>query len=102
MIRYFISLLQALKPRPAFQVLVVAEQKAIGRKSYETNYLIKQLGEAGVEAGKAMQNAGKSMMSCTGCAPAIFIPDQQVRDLNKCPKCGSQAVKKEIVEHTVP
>jgi RNA polymerase subunit RPABC4/transcription elongation factor Spt4 len=58
--------------------------------------------EALQSAGAALQNAGKSMMCCTGCVPALFIPDRQVVDLNKCPKCGSKAVKKETVEHDVP
>ncbi len=58
--------------------------------------------EALEEMGKAMQNAGKSMMCCTGCAPAVFIPNQQVRDLSKCPKCGSHAITKQIVTHDVP
>lgn len=52
--------------------------------------------------GAALSNAGKSMMCCTGCAPAALIPNQQAVDLNKCPKCGSRAISKEIVEHEVP
>ena len=59
-------------------------------------------GEALESPGAALQNAGKSMMCCTGCMPAVLIPDQKVRDLSKCPKCGSSAVKKDIVEHQVP
>jgi hypothetical protein len=51
------------------------------------------------EAGNAMQDAGKAMMCCTGCLPAVFIPTKTPIDLNKCPKCGSRAVTKEIVEH---
>ena len=35
--------------RHVFRVLVVAEQKALGREAFETQYLIKQLAEAGVE-----------------------------------------------------
>jgi site-specific DNA recombinase len=34
--------------RRAFQVLVVSEQKSLGREQYETAYLIKQLAQAGV------------------------------------------------------
>lgn len=51
--------------------------------------------------GNAMQQAGKSMMCCTGCFPALLIPNQKVVDLSKCPKCGSKAVKKEQVTHEV-
>jgi len=48
-----------------------------------------------------MQNLGKSMMCCTGCAPAAVIPNQKVKDLGKCPKCGSQAIKKEKVTYEI-
>jgi len=57
--------------------------------------------------GSGMQNAGKSMMCCSGCVPAVLIPSQQekqmkeINDLNKCPKCGSRAIEKEIVTHQV-
>jgi len=53
-------------------------------------------------AGAALQNVGKSMMCCTGCGPAIFIPNAQAVDLTKCQKCGSRAITKEIVAHDVP
>ena len=53
-----------------------------------------------IKAAK-MQNAGKAMMCCSGCLPAILIPDKKVVDVDKCPKCGSKAVKKEIVTHEV-
>jgi site-specific DNA recombinase len=43
------SLLAALKPKPPFARLIVAEQKALGRETSETLYLIKQLSQAGVE-----------------------------------------------------
>jgi hypothetical protein len=52
-------------------------------------------------AGAALQNAGKAMMCCTGCVPALFIPNKEVVNLDKCPKCGSKAVTKETVEHEV-
>lgn len=43
------ALLAALTPRPPFQVLIVSEQKSIGREMSETMYTIKQLAQAGVE-----------------------------------------------------
>ena len=52
-------------------------------------------------ASNAMSNCGKSMMCCGGCAPAILIPDKKTIDLNKCPKCGSKAITKEVVTHYV-
>lgn len=52
----------------------------------------------------SMSNAGKDMMCCTGCFPALFIPEKQekeVKDLNQCPECRSKAVNKEEVIHNV-
>lgn len=51
--------------------------------------------------GNNMQNLGKSMMCCSGCSPAALIPNKQVIDFDKCPKCGSRAVKKEKIVHGV-
>ena len=47
-------------------------------------------------------NAAKTMLCCAGCFPALLIPNKKVLDLDKCPKCGSHAVKQERVEHEVP
>lgn len=58
--------------------------------------------EALESAGAALQNAGKSMMCCTGCGPALFLPNAKVTDLARCQKCGSRAVKSERVDHAVP
>lgn len=57
--------------------------------------------EALENAGNSMQNCGKSMMCCSGCVPAVFIGNKPVKDLKKCPKCGSRAITKEVVTHTV-
>jgi len=54
-----------------------------------------------MNAGAAQFNAGKAMMCCGGCIPALLIPDKKVIDYNKCPECGSSAVTKEIVEYAV-
>jgi DNA invertase Pin-like site-specific DNA recombinase len=45
----FQHLLRSLHPRPAFDILIVAEQKAIGRETYDTQHTIKRLAQAGVE-----------------------------------------------------
>ncbi len=45
----FMRLIGALDPRAPFRVLVVSEQKSLGRESYETGRYIKELAEAGVE-----------------------------------------------------
>jgi len=52
-------------------------------------------------SGAAMSNCGKSMMCCSGCAPALLIPDKKVVPLGQCPKCGSRASTSEIVTHEV-
>ena len=54
--------------------------------------------------GKQMSQAGKSMMCCGGCLPALFIPNSektQIKELDVCDKCGSKAVTKETVTHHV-
>lgn len=48
-----------------------------------------------------IHNASKAMMCCGGCLPALLIKEKGVIDLDKCPKCGSRAVKKEVVTHNV-
>lgn len=48
-----------------------------------------------------LSNFGKDMMCCTGCMPALIIPDKKVTDLNKCPNCGSKAIYKEEVIHEI-
>src|SRR3954470_14593771 len=45
----FQRLMAALQPKPPFDVLIVSEQKSIGREAFETNFVIKQLAQAGVE-----------------------------------------------------
>ena len=45
----FMRLMSMLEPKAPFQVLIVSEQKSLGREAFETNYSIKQLAEAGVE-----------------------------------------------------
>lgn len=54
--------------------------------------------------GNDLSSAGKSMMCCGGCLPALFIPEKEkktVKDLDVCDKCGSKAVEKEKVTHDV-
>lgn len=51
-----------------------------------------------------LDNLGSDLMCCGGCLPAMCIPRKQttsLKDLNKCPKCNSSAVKKETVIHEV-
>lgn len=54
-----------------------------------------------ISSGAAMQQAGKSMMCCSGCGPAAFLPTQKSPDLSRCPQCGSRAIVKRKVIHEV-
>src|SRR5215203_604334 len=44
----FLRLMNSLKPRPTFQVLVMSEESRFGREAIETAYALKQLVQAGV------------------------------------------------------
>jgi site-specific DNA recombinase len=44
----FLRLMNALKPTPAFQVLVMSEESRLGRETIETAYALKQIVTAGV------------------------------------------------------
>ena len=44
----FLRLMNALKPRPLFQVLVMSEESRLGREQIETAYALKQIMQAGV------------------------------------------------------
>lgn len=54
--------------------------------------------------GADMEGVGKGGLCCSGCLPAAFLPETQrmkVIDYDKCPKCGSRAVRKEKIVHDV-
>ncbi len=44
----FLRLMNALKPKPPFQVLIMSEESRLGREAIETAYALKQLVTAGV------------------------------------------------------
>ncbi len=44
----FVRLMNALKPKPPFQVLIMSEESRLGREAIETAYALKQLITAGV------------------------------------------------------
>ena len=44
----YLRLLNALKPRAPFQVLIMSEESRLGRESLEVGYALKQLSQAGV------------------------------------------------------
>ena len=46
------------------------------------------------------RNAGKTVSACTCCWPMSYMSREKT-DINKCPSCGSNAVKKEQIIHEV-
>jgi resolvase-like protein len=50
----FLRLLNALSPRPPFQILVMSEESRLGREAIETGYVLKQIIDAGVRTYDAM------------------------------------------------
>src|SRR5688572_16908769 len=44
----FLRLMNALKPRPPFQVLIMSEESRLGREAIETAYALKQITTSGV------------------------------------------------------
>lgn len=47
-----------------------------------------------------LRNAGKTMSACTCCWPMSYMSREKT-DLDKCPNCGSKAVKKEQIIHDI-
>ncbi len=72
----FIRLMNALKPRPAFQFLIMSEESRLGREQIETAYALKQIMDAGVQVffyledrERTLDSAlDKVMLSLTGFA----------------------------------
>lgn len=72
----FIRLMNTLKPRPAFQFLVMSEESRLGREQIETAYALKQIMDAGVrvffyleDRERTLDSAlEKMMLSLTGFA----------------------------------
>ena len=44
----FLRLMNALKPRPSFDILIMSEESRLGREQIETAYALKQITDAGV------------------------------------------------------
>ena len=72
----FLRLMNALKPRPPFQVLIMSEESRLGREQIETSYSLKQILDAGVrvffyleDKERTLDNAmDKVMLSLTNFA----------------------------------
>jgi DNA invertase Pin-like site-specific DNA recombinase len=61
----FVRLMNALKPRPPFQVLVMSEESRLGREAIETAYALKQLVQAGVRVFFYMEGRERTLDSPT-------------------------------------
>lgn len=61
----FLRLMNALKPRPGFEVLIMSEESRLGRESLETGYAFKQLVSAGVRVFLYMGDRERTLDSAT-------------------------------------
>lgn len=61
----FLRLMNSLKPRAQFQVLVMSEESRLGREAIETAYALKQLVQAGVRVFFYMENRERTLDSPT-------------------------------------
>jgi site-specific DNA recombinase len=61
----FLRLMNALKPRPAFQVLIMSEESRLGREAIETAYALKQLVTAGVRVFFYLEDRERTLESPT-------------------------------------
>jgi site-specific DNA recombinase len=61
----FLRLMNTLKPRPVFQVLVMSEESRLGREAIETAYALKQLVTAGVRVFFYLEDRERTLDSPT-------------------------------------
>lgn len=61
----FLRLMNALRPRAPFQVLIMAEESRLGRESIEVAYALKQLAQAGVRAFFYLEDRERTIDSPT-------------------------------------
>jgi DNA invertase Pin-like site-specific DNA recombinase len=61
----FVALMASLKPRPRFQVLVMAEESRLGREQIEVAYALKQLAQAGVRVWLYLEDRERTLDSPT-------------------------------------
>ena len=88
----FLRLMNALKPRPAFQVLVMSEESRLGREAIETAYALKQLVQAGVRVFFYLEDrertldspTDKIMLSLTAFADEL---ERRRRDSERTTRC---------------
>jgi site-specific DNA recombinase len=61
----FVRLMTSLKPRPAFQVLLMSEESRLGREMIETSYALKQIVTAGVRVFYYLEDRERTLDSPT-------------------------------------
>jgi site-specific DNA recombinase len=61
----FLRLMNALKPRPPFQVLVMSEESRLGREQIEVSYALKQIVSAGVRVFFYLEDRERTLDSPT-------------------------------------
>src|SRR5262249_8821114 len=61
----FLRLMNALKPKPPFQVLIMSEESRLGREQIETAYALKQLITAGVRIFDSLEDRERTLESPT-------------------------------------
>src|SRR5687767_5888385 len=59
----FVRLMNALKPRPPFQVLIMSEESRLGREAIETAYALKQIVVAGVRVFFYLEDRERTLKS---------------------------------------
>ena len=57
----FLKLMNALKPRPPFQILIMSEESRLGREAIKTAYALQQLIEAGVRVFFYLENRERTL-----------------------------------------
>src|SRR5215831_6747627 len=61
----FLRLMNALKPKPSFQVLIMSEESRLGREAIETAYALKQIITAGVRVFYYLEDRERTLDSPT-------------------------------------
>lgn len=61
----FLRLMNALRPQPAFQVLVMSEESRLGREAIETAYALKQIVTAGVRVFFYLEDRERTLDGAT-------------------------------------
>jgi DNA invertase Pin-like site-specific DNA recombinase len=59
----FLRLMNALRPRAPFQVLIMSEESRLGRESIEVAYALKQLAQAGVQVWLYLEDRERTIDS---------------------------------------